>query len=77
VDYREHGRTFPNQRANAGSRSGLLGLSDHITRPRVIHKFWSLLRARLRNSVSRSSPSTSSLCVGRHDVGRHDADLVV
>jgi hypothetical protein len=46
VDYRKHGRTFPNQRVNAGpdqsysdfrSSSGRCAL--HVTPPRTIHRF--------------------------------------
>jgi hypothetical protein len=46
VNYREHGRTFPNQRANAGPDQSY-GLSDHsregapthAASPRTIHRF--------------------------------------
>jgi len=45
MDYLEHGRTFPNQRANAGADQGYR-TSDHpregvllrVTRPRAIHR---------------------------------------
>jgi hypothetical protein len=46
VDYLEHGRTFPNQRANAGpdqsnwtSDLPREGASIHVTGPRAIHRF--------------------------------------
>jgi hypothetical protein len=46
VGYLEHGRTFPNQRANAGPDQSCMD-SDHpwegaplrVTRPRAIHRF--------------------------------------
>ena len=46
LDYLEHGRTFPNQRVNAGPDQSY-GLSDHpregallhVTGPRAIHRF--------------------------------------
>jgi hypothetical protein len=46
VDYLEHGRTFPNQRANAGPDQSFRtsdhpreGALLHVTRPRAIHRF--------------------------------------
>ena len=46
VDYLEHGRTFPNQRANAGPDQSYWtsdhpreGAPLHVTRPRAIHRF--------------------------------------
>jgi hypothetical protein len=46
VDYLEHGRTFPNQRANAGPDQSYWtsdlpreGAPLHVTPPRAIHRF--------------------------------------
>jgi hypothetical protein len=60
VDYLEHGRTFPNQRANAGPDHSCLdsdhpreGAPHHVTRPRAIGGVATLCRGRSTHVRSR------------------------